>query len=105
VFDSHDKHAAGDGERRCCGQAARRRAGPLLSARETLRAGTVGGSRALGYDDTLGSVQVGARADLVAYRTDTVTFTPLTDPVRQLVNAERGAGIGFVMVDGEPHSK
>ncbi|MGE4239952.1 amidohydrolase family protein [Ramlibacter sp.] len=76
--------------------------GRWLSARETLHAGTVGGSRALGYGDSLGSVQVGARADLVAYRTDSVTFTPLTDPVRQLVYAERGAGIGFVMVDGEP---
>lgn len=73
-----------------------------LSARETLQAGTAGGARALGYGETLGVLQVGARADLVAYRTDTVTFTPLTDPVRQLVYAERGAGIDFVMVDGEP---
>jgi 5-methylthioadenosine/S-adenosylhomocysteine deaminase len=31
-----------------------------------------------------------------------LTFTPLTDPVRQLVYAERGASIGFVMVDGQP---
>lgn len=73
-----------------------------LSARETLQAGTAGGARALGFGDGLGVLQVGARADLVAYRTDTVTFTPLTDPVRQLVYAERGAGIDMVMVDGEP---
>ena len=73
-----------------------------LSARETLQAGTAGGARALGFGDGLGVLQVGARADLVAYRTDTVTFTPLTDPVRQLVYAERGAGIDMVLVDGEP---
>jgi 5-methylthioadenosine/S-adenosylhomocysteine deaminase len=73
-----------------------------LSARETLQAGTAGGARALGFGDGLGVLQVGARADLVAYRTDTVTFTPLTDPVRQLVYAERGAGIDCVLVDGEP---
>lgn len=73
-----------------------------LSARETLYAGTLAGGRALGYGDALGSLRTGALADLVAYRLDTITFTPLTDPVRQLVYAERGAGIGFVMVDGDP---
>ncbi|MEI7443752.1 MAG: amidohydrolase family protein [Burkholderiales bacterium] len=71
-----------------------------LSAAEALRAGTLGGGRALGFGDALGSIRVGAIADLVGYRTDTVTFTPLTDPVRQLVYAERGAGLDFSMVDG-----
>lgn len=73
-----------------------------LSAKETLHAGTVAGAQALGYGNDLGSLRVGSRADLVAYRLDSVTFTPLTDPIRQLVYAERGAGIGLVMVDGEP---
>ena len=31
-----------------------------------------------------------------------MTFTPLTDPVRQLVYAERGAGLVFAMVAGVP---
>ena len=44
---------------------------------------------------------MGAIADLVAYRTDTVTFAPLNDPLRQLVYAERGAGLDFSMVAGE----
>lgn len=73
-----------------------------LSAREALSAGTRAGGRALGYGDALGTIAVGAIADLVAYRLDTVTFAPLTDPVRQLVYAERGAGLAFAMVAGEP---
>jgi 5-methylthioadenosine/S-adenosylhomocysteine deaminase len=72
-----------------------------LSAREALHAGTLAGGRALGFGDELGVLRVGAIADLVAYRTDTVTFTPMNDPVRQLVYAERGAGLGFSMVAGE----
>ncbi|MDB5954794.1 amidohydrolase family protein [Ramlibacter sp.] len=72
-----------------------------LSAREALQAGTLAGGRALGFGDALGSLRVGALADLVAYRTDTVTFTPMNDPVRQLVYAERGAGLDFSMVAGE----
>jgi guanine deaminase len=72
-----------------------------LSAREALQAGTLAGGRALGFGENLGSLRVGAIADLVGYRTDTVTFTPFNDPVRQLVYAERGAGLAFSMVAGE----
>jgi 5-methylthioadenosine/S-adenosylhomocysteine deaminase len=73
-----------------------------LTAREALSAATRGGSIALGYGERLGSIKVGALADLVAYRLDAPSFTPLNDPVRQLVYAERGAGVDFVMVAGEP---
>ena len=72
-----------------------------LSAREALQAATLAGGRALGFGEALGTLRLGAIADLVAYRTDTVTFTPLNDPVRQLVYAERGAGLDFSMVAGE----
>jgi 5-methylthioadenosine/S-adenosylhomocysteine deaminase len=40
-------------------------------------------------------------ADLVGYRLDSISFAPLGDPVRQLVYAERGAGIDFCMIGGE----
>lgn len=72
-----------------------------LSAREALHAGTLAGGRALGFGQSLGSLRVGALADLVGYRLDSVTFTPLNDPLRQLVYAERGAGIAFSMVGGQ----
>ena len=75
--------------------------GTWLSAREVLAAGTQGGARALGFGGNLGVLAPGALADLVAYRLDSVPFTPLHDPVRQLIYAERGAGVDFVMVDGE----
>jgi guanine deaminase len=77
--------------------------GRWLTAREALHAGTIAGGRALGFGeaDTIGSLRVGARADLVAYRLDTTTFAPLNDPVRQLVYAERGAGLEMSMVAGE----
>jgi guanine deaminase len=37
----------------------------------------------------------------VGYRLDTVSFTPLNDPLRQLAYAERGGGVDFAMVAGE----
>ncbi len=71
-----------------------------LSAREALAAATQGGARALGFGDRLAVLRPGALADLVAYRLDAPAFTPLNDPVRQLVYAERGAGVDFAMVAG-----
>jgi 5-methylthioadenosine/S-adenosylhomocysteine deaminase len=72
-----------------------------LTAREAWQVGTLAGGRALGFRDALGSLRVGAIADLVGYRLDSVTFTPLNDPLRQLTYAERGAGVDFSMVSGE----
>ena len=72
-----------------------------LTANEALHAATVGGATALGLADRLGTIEVGRSADLVAYRLDAIPFVPLSDPVRQLVYAERGASISDVLVEGE----
>jgi 5-methylthioadenosine/S-adenosylhomocysteine deaminase len=72
-----------------------------LSAREVLAAATQGGAKALGLTGEVGVLAPGAMADLVGYRTDSIAFAPLGDPVRQLVYAERGAGIDFCMIGGE----
>ena len=102
VLDRHGQHAQRAGQRRRGVEAPRRRALALaLGARGAAcrhrwpAAGRSASAR------SLGSLRVGAIADLVAYRTDTVTFTPFNDPVRQLVYAERGAGLDFSMVAGE----
>lgn len=71
-----------------------------LSAREALTIATQGGANALGFAGKLGVLKQGALADLVGYRLDTAAFSPLNDPVRQLVYAERGAGVEFSMVAG-----
>lgn len=71
-----------------------------LSAREVLTIATQGGANALGFAGKLGVLKQGALADLVGYRLDTAAFSPLNDPVRQLVYAERGTGVYFSMVSG-----
>ena len=74
--------------------------GQWFGAHEAWRAATLGGARALGRDDELGLIAPGYLADLVAYRLDRIPFVPLNDAVRQLVYAETGAGIDFIMTDG-----
>ena len=72
-----------------------------LSASEALQACTVGGATALGLGARLGSIAVGMTADLVVYNLASPSFTPLGDPVRQLVYAERGQAIEASFVEGE----
>ena len=70
-------------------------------AKETLRAATFGGAKALGRERELGVVEKGRIADLAAYRLDSIAFTPLNDAVNQLVYGATKADIDMVMVDGE----
>ena len=72
-----------------------------IGAEEALEAATVGGAKALGLAEQLGRVKTGMRADLVLYRLDAPAFTPLNDPLRQLVFGESGDGIHSVWVEGE----
>jgi guanine deaminase len=71
-----------------------------VGAREAWTMGTVNGARALGFGERLGRLAAGALADIVCYRLDGVGFTPLNDPLRQLVLGERGSSIDTVAVDG-----
>ncbi len=70
-----------------------------LSADEVLEAATAGGARALGLP--IGAIKPGLKADLVAYRLDSLPFTPLNDAVRQLVYAEKGSSMDSVWIDGK----
>ena len=72
-----------------------------LSAAETLKACTVGGANALGLGDRLGVLAPDMTADLVLYKLASPSFTPLGDPVRQLVYAERGQAVDASFVNGE----
>lgn len=72
-----------------------------IGAEEALYAATQGGAKALGMEGKLGRIAPGQRADLVLYRLDGPAFTPLNDPMRQLVFGESGASIDSVFVEGE----
>ena len=72
-----------------------------VGAIEAFDAATMGGARALGRDKELGAVEAGRKADLVAYRLDSIPFTPLNNPLQQLVYAASRAEVDLVMVDGE----
>ena len=72
-----------------------------ITADEAFSAATIGGARALGLGDDLGAVEVGRIADLNVWRLDSIAFTPLSDPLRQLVYCESDRDLDAVIVDGD----
>jgi 5-methylthioadenosine/S-adenosylhomocysteine deaminase len=76
-----------------------------LDSWEVLRMGTIGGAQALGLAATIGSLDVGKKADLIVVRTDTARMTPLFGADyfnlhHNLVHAVRGGDVDLTMVDG-----
>ncbi len=74
--------------------------GEWVGVGEAWTMGTVNGAKPLGLGEALGRIAPGALADIVCYRLDGVAFTPLNDPLRQLVHGACGQAIDTVLVDG-----
>jgi len=71
-----------------------------LDAAEALALATLGGARALGLDDQIGSLEAGKRADLAAVSLAGAHLTPTTDPASVLVFAAHQSDVCFTMVEG-----
>jgi cytosine/adenosine deaminase-related metal-dependent hydrolase len=79
------------------------RCGPrAMPATTVLELATMGGARALGLADQIGSIEVGKRADLTVVRVDRSHVAPLagSDPADQLVYACQPSDVTTVVVDG-----
>ncbi len=73
----------------------------VWSARDTLYAMTMGGARALGLADRIGSIEPGKQADLVAIDLRAPEVTPVFDPVSQLIHAAGRERVREVWVAGQ----
>jgi 5-methylthioadenosine/S-adenosylhomocysteine deaminase len=73
-----------------------------FSAHQALAAATLGGAKALGLADKIGSLAVGKAADMIAVRLDDLATQPVFDPVSHLVYAAGREHVSHVWVAGEP---
>jgi len=80
-------------------QAMRRGPG-VLPAREVLWMATRAGARTLGLEDSIGSLEVGKRADVIVVDRDRPHLAPGPDPYSTLVYAARGSDVRTTVVDG-----
>lgn len=71
-----------------------------MTARQALELGTIGGARAMGIDDAVGSLVPGKRADLIAINTHALNMAVLTDPAHLALEATNPENVDTVVVDG-----
>lgn len=74
--------------------------GEALTFLQTLRLATLDGARALNLEDKVGSLEPGKHADLVAIRKNSLSLTPVFDPVTTVVNSAANSDIDWVIIDG-----
>lgn len=70
------------------------------SAYDGLEMATIGGARAAGLADDIGSLTVGKAADIVIHDATAPEWRPRGNPVQQLVWAAQGRTVRDVLVDG-----
>jgi 5-methylthioadenosine/S-adenosylhomocysteine deaminase len=77
-----------------------------LPAWEALRVGTIGGARALGLGDEIGSIEEGKRADIVLFDPTELSVAPTVDrplhtAIPNLLYAGGEGAVETVLIDGE----
>lgn len=73
-----------------------------ISAMDALEMATIRGARALGYEDLIGSIEVGKRADIIAIDMNSTAMQPVHNVISQLVYATSGSEVTHSWVDGRP---
>ena len=73
----------------------------FLDSSTVLELATIGGARALGIDDKVGSLEIGKCADLIAVDLSSSYQTPDADPVSAVVNTCSSSDVLMTMVGGK----
>ncbi len=72
----------------------------VMDAVTVLRCATSEGAKALGMADSIGSLEVGKKADVIVVDTDRPHLTPLYNPYSHLVYCANGADVIHSIIDG-----
>jgi 5-methylthioadenosine/S-adenosylhomocysteine deaminase len=71
-----------------------------ISTHEAFRLATEGSARVLGFQDIIGKIAKGYKADLVLLDLHHVNFVPLNNAVNQIVHCEDGCSVDKVLIGG-----
>lgn len=73
-----------------------------LSLRQAVSMASLGGTRGLGLQDTVGSLAVGQQADLVLYDLENWSLQPTSDPLGLLLLGRPSGAIAHLWIKGRP---
>ena len=73
----------------------------VLPAEEILKLATIGGAKVLRWDEEIGTLEVGKKADLILVDIDKPHFAPWNNPVSDLVYSAQGSDVKTTIVNGK----
>ena len=71
-----------------------------IPAETAVELGTIGSAQAVGMGNSIGSIEVGKKADIVLYETMRPEWRTLFNPINNLVYSADGRSVHTVLVDG-----
>jgi 5-methylthioadenosine/S-adenosylhomocysteine deaminase len=71
-----------------------------VSAETAVELGTLGGARAMRFDDVTGSLEIGKEADIVIFDTNDYDWRPLHNPIANLAYGVTGHSVDTVLIGG-----
>jgi cytosine/adenosine deaminase-related metal-dependent hydrolase len=78
------------------------RENPLeIGAHKALEMGTIEGARGLGWDNEIGSIEEGKKADLTLVDTREMAWHPEGDPISHLIYSASGSSVSTVIINGK----
>ena len=78
----------------CCDATA-------MSAEKVVRMATLGGAKALGMEKTVGTLEIGKKADIILFDPARIRSVPMHDPLATLVYSSSAENIDTTIVNGE----
>ena len=84
-------------------QRAARRKIAAMNAGHAFEMATLGGARALGMDDRIGTLEPGKCADICVVKLDGLHSAPTYEPINAIVYAARASDVQQTWIDGELH--
>lgn len=73
----------------------------VLPAEEILKLATIGGAKAMRWDDEIGTLEVGKKADLILVDLNKPHFAPWNNSVSDLVYSAQGSDVKTTIVNGK----
>ncbi len=73
----------------------------VLPAEEILKLATIGGAKVLRWDDEIGTLEVGKKADLILVDLDKPHFAPWNNSISDLVYSAQGSDVKTTIVNGK----
>jgi cytosine/adenosine deaminase-related metal-dependent hydrolase len=78
------------------------RENPLeIGAHKAFEMGTIEGARGLGWDNEIGSIEEGKKADLTLVDTGEMAWHPEGDPISHLIYSASGSSVSTVIINGK----